>query len=138
MSSMKLVRCEVRAKGAKGPGSPRFVPLEIYGLWEYLITTKHGFEVVTPRASLWLDVEDSPEAAYQEHAFERVTEVTAYVFSGRDQMFTRACRYFRSQECDRLKEIFLSHYREQGDRIQTQVRERPGIWLEREAATADA
>lgn len=138
MSSMKLVRCEVRPKGAKGPGSPRFVPLEIYGLWEYLITTKHGFEVVTPRASLWLDVEDSPEAAYQDHAFERVTEVTAYVFSGRDQMFTRACRYFRSQECDRLKEIFLSHYREQGDRIQTQVRERPGIWLEREAATADA
>lgn len=132
MSSLKLVRCAVRPQGSKGAPSPRFVPLEIYGLWEYLIRTKHGFEVIEPRASLWLDVEDAPEAAYQDREFERVTEVTAYVFSGRDDMFTRACRYFRSEECDRLKEIFLSHYRNGESKIQTQVRERPGIWLQRE------
>jgi len=135
MSSLKLVRCEVRPRGSKSAPSPRFVPLEIFGLWEYLIATKHGFEVNAPRASLWLDVEDAPEAAYQEHEFERVTEVTAYVFSGRDDMFTRACRYFRSDECDRLKDIFLSHYRDGGAKIQTQVRERPGIWLQREPGT---
>jgi hypothetical protein len=137
MSSLKLVRCEIRPTGGEHR-TPRFVPLEIYGLWEYLITAKHGFEVVEPRASLWLDVEDAPEAAYQAHQYERVTEVTAYVFSSRDEMFTRACRYFRSDECDRLKEIFLSHYRSAGARIQTQVRERSGIWLQREVATAEA
>jgi hypothetical protein len=98
------------------------------------MTQRHDFEVVSPSASLWLDMEDSPEAAYSDHQFERVTEVTAFVYSGRDDMFTRARRYFATSECDRLKSIFLAHYRDEGARLQTQVRERPGIWLHREAA----
>jgi hypothetical protein len=134
MPSQKLVRCQIRRRGATALGSARYVPLEIFGLWEYLMNTKHDFEVVVPRASLWLDMEDSPEAAYNEQQFERVTEVTAFVYSGRDEMFTRACRYFPSEDCDRLKEIFLSHYQESAARLQTHVRERPGIWLHREPA----
>ena len=135
MPSQKLIRCAIRPQGARGPGSARYVPLEIFGLWEYLMRTKHGFEVLEPRASLWLDMEDSPETAYQEHQFERVTEITAFVFSGRDEMFTRACRYFPSDECVRLKEIFLSHYSEDDSaRLQPPVRERPGIWLHRALA----
>src|SRR2546428_6476194 len=109
MPSQKLVRCEIRPHGSEGPGSPRFIPLEIFGLWEHLMSSKHRFEVTAPRASLWLDMEDSPEAAYSEEQYEKVTEVTAFVYSGRDDMFTRACRYFRSAECERLKKIFLSH-----------------------------
>jgi hypothetical protein len=137
MASQKLVRCQIRARGSKSAGSSRFIPLEIFGLWEYLMTHKHDFEVVTPRASLWLDMEDSPETAYSEQQYERVTEVTAFVYSNRDEMFTRACRYFRSEECDTLKPIFLSHYQSAGDKLQTQVRERQGIWLFRDVP-ADA
>src|SRR6185369_3773313 len=103
MASQKLVRCHIRAKGSRGEGSARFIPLEIFGLWEYLMTHKHDFEVVSPRASLWLDMEDSPETAYSDQQFERVTEVTAFVYSNRDEMFTRACRYFRSDECPDLR-----------------------------------
>ena len=134
MPSQKLVRCEIRQRGSTAPGSPRFVPLEIFGLWEYLMVSRHDFEIVEPRVSLWLDMEDSPEAAYSENQYEKVTEVTASVYSGRDDMFTRACRYFRTRECESLKEIFLSHYRPEANdgRIQTQVRERQGIWLHRE------
>jgi hypothetical protein len=134
MASQKLVRCHIRPRGNPGDGSPRFIPLEIFGLWEYLMTHKHDFEVLGPRASLWLDMEDSPETAYSEQQYERVTEVTAFVYSNRDEMFTRACRYFRSDECDALKPIFLSHYQNPGDKLQTQVRERQGIWLFRELA----
>jgi hypothetical protein len=136
MPSQKLIRCEVRPLGDEGKGSPRFIPLEIFGLWEHLMTSKHLFEVLAPRASLWLDMEDSPEAAYSEDQYERVTEVTAFVYSGRDDMFTRACRYFRSADCDRLRTIFLSHYHDDSARVQTHVRERQGIWLFRETAPA--
>jgi hypothetical protein len=134
MPSQKLVRCEIRPRGSSYPATPRFIPLEIFGLWEFLMTSKHGFEVMQPRASLWLDMEDSPEAAYHEHQYERVTEVTAFVYSGRDEMFTKACRYFKSDDCERLKTIFLSHYETGGTRVQTHVRERQGIWLHREPA----
>jgi hypothetical protein len=138
MASQKLVRCELRRIGASESGSPRYIPLEIFGLWEYLMRTKHQFEVLNARASLWLDMEDSPEAAYSENQYERVTEVTAFVYSGRDDMFTRACRYFQSEECDGLKSIFLSHYRESHGRAQAHVRERQGIWLHRESTEAVA
>jgi hypothetical protein len=131
MPSQKLVRCEIRKAGVPGERQVRFIPLEIFGLWEYLMSTRHGFEVLGPRASLWLDMEDSPEAAYGEREFERVTEVSAFVYSGRDGMFTRACRYFPSEECERLKPIFLSHYVQSEGKLQTHVRERAGIWLQR-------
>lgn len=136
MSSQKLVRCALQSRDAGNATTYRFVPLEIFGLWEHLMKSRHRFRISEARASLWLDMEDSPEAAYSDHPYERVTEVTAFVYSGRDEMFTRACRYFRSEECERLKEIFLSHYRNEGARVQAQVRERPGIWLLREPAPA--
>ncbi len=134
MPSQKLVRCEIRPREGAGGVSSRYIPLEIFGLWEFLMTAKHGFDVSAPNASVWLDMEDSPETAYQDHPFERVTEVTAFVYSPRDDMYTRACRYFRSDECERLKSIFLSHYQHEGTRLQTHVRERQGIWIFREPA----
>ena len=136
MSSQKIVRCELRRNGSPGSSQTRFVPLEIFGLWEHLMTSKHEFEVLHARASLWLDMEDAPDAAYTQSQYERVTEVTAFVYSERDDMFTRARRYFPSDEADQLKKIFLSHYTNPESRIQTQVSDRPGIWIVREVATA--
>jgi hypothetical protein len=138
MGSQKIVRCEIRRAGSVSPATERFVPLEIFGLWEYLMTHKHSFEVLNPRASLWLDMEDSPDSAYGEAQFERVTEVTAFVYSERDGMFTRARRYFATDRCEELKRIFLSHYEREGGRLQTHLRERPGVFLHRENAVVEA
>ena len=135
MPSQKLIRCQVRRQGDTGAGTARYIPLEIFGLWDYMMASKHGFEVLEPRASLWLDMEDSPETAYGENQFERITEVTAFVYSGRDEMFTRCCRYFNSGHLQQLKPIFLAHYEDAGERLQTHVRERQGIWLMRELAS---
>jgi hypothetical protein len=137
MGSQKIMRCEIRRTGSTGPATERFVPLEIFGLWEYLMTHKHSFEVLNARASLWLDMEDSPDSAYGEAQFERVTEVTAFVYSERDGMFTRARRYFASDRCEDLKRIFLSHYQGEGSSLQTHLRERPGIFLHRENAPVE-
>jgi hypothetical protein len=131
MASQKLVRCDVRAPGHTPSASPRYIPLEIFGLWSFLMSNRHGFEVIEPRASLWLDMEDSPEAAYGENQYERVTEVTAFVYSDEDEMFIKVCRYFPTAECDDLKRIFLAHYLIEGRRVQPQVRERTGIWIHR-------
>jgi hypothetical protein len=138
MSSQKIVRCHLRRKGSENPGQVRYVPLEIYGLWEHLMTSKHGFEVHDVKASLWLDMDHSPEAAYTQSQYDPVVEVTAYVYSQRDDMFTRARRYFRADEAEDLKRIFLSHYTGEGSRIQTQVHERTGIWIVREAIAGPA
>ncbi len=134
MPSQKLVRCEVRPSAGKS--SIRYVPMEIYGLWEYLMTHKHGFEVDNQGASLWIDVEESPEVAYTEPSYERVTEITLFVYSEQDGMFTRICRYFPSEHYRELKPIFLSHYVKPGveSEVGPQVREKEGIWIKREPA----
>ena len=100
------------------------------------MSSKHEFEILVPKASLWLDMEDSPDAAYTQNQFERVTEITAYVYSDRDEMFTRARRYFPAEEASTLKSIFLSHYTSMEGRIQTQVHERQGIWIQRDKVPA--
>jgi hypothetical protein len=138
MGSQKIMRCEIRHVDGTGPATERFVPLEIFGLWEHLMAHKHGFEVVSAQASLWLDLEDSPDSAYRDTQFERVTEVTAFVYSDRDGMFTRARRYFASDRCEELKRIFLSHYESADGCIRTHLRERPGIYLHRESVLADS
>jgi hypothetical protein len=139
MPSQKLVRCTLRRSEPGAPASVRYVPLEIFGLWEYLMSTKHGFTIEAPRASLWVDMEESPELAYGNSQFDRVTEVTAFVYSARDDMYSRVCRYFPTEECPSLMQIFLRHYLGErvGDEAKPQIREKAGIWLHR-AAGAEA
>jgi len=134
MASQKLVRCEIRRPGADTDSTVRYVPLEIYGLWEFLMTQKHRFEVTRSVASLWIDVDETPEAAYGENQYERVTEVQLLRYSERDGMFARVSRYFPTSDCAQLKELLLRHYESVQDPSgpQVQLKERQGIWIRRE------
>ncbi|MFH0778796.1 MAG: hypothetical protein V2A71_09215 [Candidatus Eisenbacteria bacterium] len=133
MPSQKLVRCEVARKDAPASSTVRYVPMEIYGLWEYLMASKHSFDVASPQASLWIDLEESPELAYAQEQYEKVTELTLFIFSERDGMFGRVSRYFPSDNYEELKKIFLKHYRAGGAEpgLKPQMKERPGIWIKR-------
>jgi hypothetical protein len=136
MPSQKLIRCEVRRSSGARP-SIRYIPMEIYGLWEHLMVSKHGFQVDNRGASLWIDVEESPEVTYSEPSYERVTEVTLFVYSEPDGMFTRVCRYFPSEEYPALKRTFLSHYAgRDGHELGPQLREKEGIWIKRSGVAA--
>ena len=133
MASQKLVRCELRRPAAE-TATVRYVPLEIFGLWEFLMRNKHQFEVNGSVASLWIDVDENPEVAYGENQYERVTEVTLLRYSETDGMFSKVNRYFPTQECPELKNLLLRHYssvHEPGT-PNLQFRERQGVWIRRE------
>ena len=134
MASQKLVRCEIRRSDAADDATVRYVPLEIFGLWEFLMRNKHRFEVRRSVASLWIDVDETPEAAYGENQYERVTEVELLRYSDRDGMFSRVSRYFPTAEYPQLKALLLHHYESVSDPSapQLQIKERPGIWIRRD------
>ena len=134
MASQKLVRCEIRRSDAAEDATVRYVPLEIFGLWEFLMRNKHRLEVRRSVASLWIDVDETPEAAYGENQYERVTEVELLRYSDRDGMFSRVSRYFPTAEYPQLKELLLRHYESVSDPSapQLQIKERPGIWIRRD------
>ena len=114
MASQKLVRCEIKRPENGANPTVRYVPLEIYGLWEYLMRHRHQFEVTDNVASLWIDVDENPEAAYGEGQYERVTEVTLLRYSEQDGMFGRVSRYFPTQDYPELKKLLLKHYESVG------------------------
>jgi hypothetical protein len=133
MPSQKLIKCEVSRPENPHAVTVRYVPMEIYGLWEYLMTAKHQFSIAEPQASLWIDVEESPELAYSEEQYERVTELTLFIFSERDGMFGKVSRYFPADSYDQVKSIFLKHYRidDSEPGLKPQMKERLGIWIKR-------
>ena len=137
MASQKLVRCEIRRPDAVGEPTVRYVPLEIFGLWEFLMRTKHRFEVTRSVASLWIDVNETPEAAYGENQYEPVTEVELLRYSEHDGMFSRISRYFPTGEYPALKDLLLRHYQSVADPSEPhpQIKERNGIWIRREPRT---
>ena len=135
MASLKMVRCLVRRRGSSAPPSFRFVPLDIFGLWQYLMAERHGFDLVEARASIWIDLEDQADVSFGRGEFERVDEVCLHVYSEKDGMFQRICRYFRTEERDRLAGVLLRHYAPHvyEDARRPQLSERAGIWIVREA-----
>jgi hypothetical protein len=136
--SQKIVRCEIRRKDDGTGSTVRYVPLEIYGLWRYLMEEKHRFEVVRDETSLWIDVDESPEIAYDEPRYEPVTEVSLFLYSDPAGMYSRVSRYFPSADYEKLKSIFLSHYlpgKRAGD-PELPMRERPGVWIRKAAPAA--
>jgi hypothetical protein len=133
MPSERLVKCEVSKGAGAGAGSVRYVPSEIFGLWRHLMRSKHGFEVKEGQASLWVDVEEKPEAAYSETQYDRVLEVSLLFYSEKDGMFDRVRRYFPLEDYPRLRDVFLSHYMDEAmaGGVSPQVKEKRGIWIHR-------
>ena len=135
MASLKMVRSLVRRRGSSAPPSLRFIPLDVFGLWRFLMEARHGFELLEARASIWIDLEDQADMSVSAGQFERVDEVCLHVYSEKDGMFQRICRYFRTEERDRLTGVLLRHYAPHvyEDARRPQIGERAGIWIVREA-----
>jgi hypothetical protein len=133
MASLKMVRCSVQPE-AHGEASLRYVPLDIFDLWHHLMTHRHGFRLLSRQTSIWMDLEGVDGPIPAAGRLERVDEVCLHVFSEKDRMFRRICRYFPVAERDRLIRILLGHYAPHvyEDMRRPQITERSGVWLARQ------
>jgi hypothetical protein len=130
MPSQKLVRCEIGRAGNSG-GSVRYIPLDIFGMWKYLMLHKHQFEVRGAVPSLWVELDETGGPAVDEGKVERVTEVRLYVFSDRESMLREVRRYVPTGEIDGVRPVLLKHYSSgpEGGGQERRWRERQGIWF---------
>jgi hypothetical protein len=130
MPSQKLVRCEIGRAGNSGV-SVRFIPLEIFGMWKYLMLHKHQFEIRGEVPSLWVELDQAGGPDLEEGRVERVTEVRLYVFNDRDSMLSEVRRYVPTDEIDEVRPVLLKHYssgpEERGQ--ESRWREREGVWF---------
>jgi hypothetical protein len=136
MSSEKLVRCEIEHEDGSGRGV-RYVPLEMFGLWEHLMARRHGFRIAARSASVWVELEEGVSVAGVRSPVEKVTELCLFVFDPEDGMLHRICRFVPTPELDSVREILVGHFAPAaGDPCPAPwLRERHGVWFRPRAET---
>jgi hypothetical protein len=108
--SHKLVRCQVINRYREA--TTRFVEIEAFKLWEYLMSSKHGLQVADPSLCLWVDEEAYRQnASVFEHAgqVEPVDRIVVELFDAAYGFSQTSIRYARASECDQVVEILRSH-----------------------------
>ncbi len=139
VASEKLVRCEVsKVQGFGGPEAPsrRYVPLDIFQLWEFLMRERHDFTITDSEISLWFERGEATRSSYSGLEVEPVTRVELFFYSPDDGMLHQKIRYFPSadgKQYGNIRDTFLSHFREgiesRGGSLN--YREHPGVWINR-------
>ncbi len=130
MSSEKLIRCEIEREGGASRGV-RYVPLDLIGLWEHLMLSRHHFRITSRAASVWVEVEEATASGGVKSAVERVTEISLFVFNQDDGMLHRVCRYVPTADAERVREVLLRHYSTPtgGPAPAPWLRQRQGVWF---------
>lgn len=109
-SSQKLIRCTVEGRGQSE--SLRYIELDHYKLWSYMMLHKHGIKIKD--ASLWLWVDHEAFAKKEElyAHFSDIEQVNRIEISLFDQLygFTHTIRrYVLAADSGLLEKVLLSH-----------------------------
>lgn len=143
MATEKMVKCYVRHDDPPdSAASPRFVPLDIFDLWKFLMEERHRFRVSDPKASLWFERGAATASSYAGIEHEPVTQVELFYFAEEDGVLHQEVRYFPSgdgEAYDRIKSAFVAHYRNhkvQG-RGDPKLNETPGVYIKRQFVGGD-
>ena len=112
--SQKLMRCQVANRYQEA--SVRYIELDAFKLWEYLMTHKHGLKVGEPTLCLWVDDNEYRRNA---NVFDRAGEVEAVnrivvdLFDDEYGFSQTVTRYARAGESAQVVAILRSHIPEQ-------------------------
>ena len=108
--SQKLVRCEVTNRYRET--SIRFVELDAYRLWEYLMTSKHGLRVGNPNICLWVhasEYERNASVFDRAGEVEPVDRIVVDLFDREYGFSQTITRYARTTETEQVMQILRSH-----------------------------
>jgi hypothetical protein len=108
--NQKLIRCQL--KSPSGRLQTRFIEFELFKLWQYMIQTKHGFEISGLRMSLWISEDDylSKQSLYERSGdIVPVDKLTVSIFDQRNGFTHITHRFAHQDDTAQVKSILLSH-----------------------------
>ena len=119
MKKVEMIRCAVRSPNRANDAfneekSLRFVPLEIFRLWRYLMEQVKKFEISEVATGYWVDEptfskeKDRIEAIKPDPVFEVFFTYTRDAKVGRPVI-----RYFPKDRFQRIMDIFLRNFSEE-------------------------
>jgi len=119
MKKIEMIRCAVRSPNKANntfyeEKSLRFVPLEIFRLWRYLMEQVKKFEVSEVVTGYWMD---EPTFSKEKGSFgntepDPVFEVF-FTYTRDTKVGRPVIRYFPKERFERIMEIFLGNFSEE-------------------------
>jgi len=108
--SQKLLRCQVESKN--NTRSYRYVELEHYKFWSYMMFHKHGLRIIDLSLWLWIKEDDfrAREDLYRSFPeVDAVNKIELFLFDEQNGFSHTTYRYVGRQESENLENILFSH-----------------------------
>lgn len=127
----RIVGCEV--VNPDGERGVRYIELEKYRLWEYVMRARHGIEVRPIQIGLWVDYREfvaNPGPFQHGGTVDDVTCISISWFNPRHKYSFEVTRYTPTEGLETIKDILLSHIsRSEARSEQFDVVEREGVYV---------
>lgn len=133
-----MVRCRLDAREDAGTGTLRYVPLDEFALWRYMMEHRHGRTVTVEEISIWVAEESARWSSFEgPDSLEPVLRVRFQQVDA-DGMPVPVQRFFPAETYPRAQEALLAHYE---PARRSAVRATPGYFVpvsSAQGATASA
>lgn len=134
IDSQKLIRCYV--SNSDGIPTVRFIEVEVFKLWQYMITHKHGLTISDISLCLWVnetEFKEKEELYKRSGGVEPVHRLVVSIFDNRNGFFHVTSRYVLDQDVNKVRGILLSHIPNRFDNKDSfEVETYPGKAIEKE------
>lgn len=110
-----MVRCRLNGSEEHSDRNRRYIPLAEFGLWRYLMETKHGRQVAVDEVSVWITEEAARGSNFS--AAEDLEPVLRLRFEGRGVAGMQVIieRYFPAETYPEAQQALLRHFAEVSD-----------------------
>jgi hypothetical protein len=136
--TVPMVRCRLDARDESAARTLRYVPLDEFGLWRYMMEHRHRREVTVEEISIWVAEDSARWSSFEgPDSLEPVLRVR-FQQVGEDGTPMPVQRFFPAETYPEAQEALLRHY-QNGSR--SAVRATPGYFVpvqSAQGATASA
>jgi hypothetical protein len=124
--TVPMVRCRLDARGEDPARELRYVPLDEFGLWRYLMETRHRRVVMVEEISIWVAEESARWNSFEgPDSLEPVLRVRFQQVTAEGTPVP-VQRFFPAETYPEAQEALLRHYRDLPARF---VRATPGYFV---------
>lgn len=127
MEAIEMIKCYLKRDG-QHPGYVRYIPMEIYELWRFLMEKVHGLTVADPLISSWVPLEENQTPDLQ--GTEVVIEIK-FKYMLAPGTTKPVIRYFPEKDFDQIYGYFKTHFPD--DSKMEGISKRKGTYLSAEA-----
>jgi hypothetical protein len=132
--TVPMVRCRLDSRDGDSVRSLRYVPLDEFGLWRYLMEHRHQRQVTVEEISIWVAEESARWNSFEgPDSLEPVLRVRFQQVSS-DGTPTPVQRFFPAETYPEAQEALLRHYRDTPARF---VKATPGYFVPMHSSTRE-